>query len=786
MDNLVDTMPVELAESAPADPAPSRKPVKIAKRSAKKPPAKKAKEPAAKKRPPAKTKSVARAPADKKKAAKKKAAKRAQPAAADAGDIGATTETERFLCEVLADLVRVEKVSADSHFFRDLGADSMVMAHFCARVRKCPDLPSISMKDIYRHPTIRSLAAAVAEVAPAGDGSGATAESGGLERALAESAGRGAEGRTRSARRPLLQGSRRELDGHGALLRAGGKRADLPSISMKQVYANSTIRGLAAAVAEPVPASPVVTASASSPPQPAPLEVLEPIATWRYVLCGTLQVLTALFYSGLAAEAAVRSYAWTIAGSGLLDVYLRSLLATNALLFVGIALPILAKWVLIGRWKPREIRIWSLAYYRFWVVKTLVLTNPMVLFVGTPLYVLYLRALGAKIGRNVLILSGHVPVCTDLLTIGDNAVVRKDSFFLCYRAHAGRIQIGPVRLGKDTVVGELTVLDIDTSLGDGAQIGHSSSLHAGDSIPAGEHRNGSPARQKTDFDYAAVEPARCGRLRRAIYSLTQMLPAVVLAPMAIAVVVQLIVWHSGRAYFDAPGAATLAHFGFYRDALIASAALFFSALILSLLFAVTVPRLLNRMLRPDKVYPLYGFHCWAQQTIARLTNVEFLTLLFGDSSYIVYYLRAIGYDLSTIVQTGSNFGTEIKHDNPFLVTFGTGTMVADAMSIINADYSSSSFRVSRVTIGAENFFGNHVAYPSQGKTGDNCLLATKVMVPLEGEVREGVGLLGSPSSRFRERSSGTVSLRKTSMATSCSAASAGRIGTTSQLWRCFC
>ena len=40
------------------------------------------------------------------------------------------------------------------------------MAQFCARVRKRSDLPSVSMKDIYRHPTIKSLAAAFADPAP--------------------------------------------------------------------------------------------------------------------------------------------------------------------------------------------------------------------------------------------------------------------------------------------------------------------------------------------------------------------------------------------------------------------------------------------------------------------------------------------------------------------------------------------------------------------------------------------------------------------------------------------
>ena len=52
--------------------------------------------------------------------------------------------------------------------------------------------------------------------------------------------------------------------------------------------------------------------------------------------------------------------------------------------------------------------------------------------------------------------------------------------------------------------------------------------------------------------------------------------------------------------------------------------------------------------------------------------------------------------------------------------------------------------MSRTAIGPRNFVGNYVNYPSGARTGVNCLLATKVMVPLDGEVREGVGLLGSP------------------------------------------
>ncbi len=73
------------------------------------------------------------------------------------------TGTESILAGILAEVMRVEQVPVDSHFFDDLGADSLVMAKFCARVRKREDLPSFSMKDIYRHPTISGLAAAFAE-----------------------------------------------------------------------------------------------------------------------------------------------------------------------------------------------------------------------------------------------------------------------------------------------------------------------------------------------------------------------------------------------------------------------------------------------------------------------------------------------------------------------------------------------------------------------------------------------------------------------------------------------
>ena len=67
------------------------------------------------------------------------------------------------------------------------------------------------------------------------------------------------------------------------------------------------------------------------------------------------------------------------------------------------AVPIAAKWLLIGRWKAESFPIWSLRYFRFWMVKTLMQSAPMAVFAGTPIYNLYLRLLGAKIGRDAVI-----------------------------------------------------------------------------------------------------------------------------------------------------------------------------------------------------------------------------------------------------------------------------------------------------------------------------------------------------------------------------------------------
>jgi non-ribosomal peptide synthetase-like protein len=359
--------------------------------------------------------------------------------------------------------------------------------------------------------------------------------------------------------------------------------------------------------------------------------------------------------------------------------------------------------------------------------------------------VLYLRALGAHVGKGAVVLSHHVPVFADLLTVGAGTVVRKDALITCYRATAGVIRTGPVTLGRDVVVGEAAVLDIHTAMGDAAQLGHRSALYAGQRVPAGESWHGSPAR-RADLDYRLVEPADCGTVRRVVYSILQLAGALTLTvPLTVGAIGLLLVMFPHLDEVLDAGPVVFTRPAFYIQVATAMAVLLLGSLVVALLVVLIVPRVLHALVIPDRVHKLYGFQYSVHRAIVRTSNSKPLVSLFGDSSAIVHYLRAIGWDLSRVVQTGSNFGGGIKQDTPFLTRVGTGTMAADGLSVSNADYSSTSFRVSQTTIGAHNFLGNVVVYPAQARTGDDCLLATKVMVPLHGEVRSGVGLLGSPA-----------------------------------------
>ncbi len=556
--------------------------------------------------------------------------------AADSPVVAPRDEAERFIVKSLGEVLKRDEVSVEAHFFDDLGANSLLMARLCARLRTREGWATASMRDIYLYPTASQLAVHL----------------------------------------------RRQA-------------------------------GVATTITDRQP-----TYRASN------------LVYWT---CGVAQLAFYLLYSFAWLWCFNTGLHWV---NEMLDeplwLYIRSSVLAVLFFFGWTATCVLGKWALVGRWKEESFPIWGWRYFRFWVVMTLIRSAPVSMFKGSPLYSLYLKTLGAKLGHNAVIESRSVPVCTDLIAIGDNAILRKDSTVLGFRAEAGYIHTGPVRIGRDAFVGEASVLDINTEMGDGSQLGHSSSLQQRQSIPAGERWHGSPA-MPTTADYCTVPGLPCTRLRRVVYEGVQILGLLTIVVPLPLLVLSYWQWRTDDLEETIYLLARYSSYGM------------FGGLLLLLLAAVLVPRLMRPFLREGKTYSIYSTNHWLQTVVSRASNNRLLNLVFGDSSAVVHYIRAIGWNLNTVHQTGSNFGTNQQHDNPLFCEIGSGTMVSDGLSMINMQKSATAFRLEHTKVGERSYLGNNIYFPPDARIGANCLLGTKVMIPIEGPVRENVGLLGSPA-----------------------------------------
>ncbi len=573
------------------------------------------------------------------------------------------TATERTVGDLVAEVLAIDAdaIGADDDLFDDLGADSLLVAELCTRLRSTPGIPAMSIKEVYQHSTIGALA----------------------------------------------------------------EHIDLSTIQTAEGETVDGVDAMPGALGTPIDD--------------------RPVSGLGYWLCGALQLIT------LAALAAVTALIVDVAfdlvapASGAWETYWRAVGVGAAVFGLLAILPIVAKWLLIGRWKPGRIRLWSLGYYRFWLGRLAVRSNPLVFFAGTPIFHLYLRALGARVGRGAVVLSRRVPVCTDLISIGDGAVVREEVLVSGYRASGRHLELGPVDIGDGAFVGNGTVLDIHSRVGHSAQVGHSSAVLPGQRVPDGARVEGTPATSAIDVDFVDVAPTARSTPRRIGYGLFQ---AVLLFFVTTPVITSLAIWFLEWRSSVEPAGTVVGALGVDIEpwrVLIVASIVFGGLIALRMLLAFGVARVLARMVRADTAHPLFGIRYLAHRGVQRLTNQPFFGRYVGDSSFVLPYLRALGYTVSFDDPTGADFGQTVRHDNPHLVTVGSGTMSADGLTLLNADYSNTSFRLSRLEVPSRSFLGNEVLVPTQARIGDNCLLASKLTVPVDGERREDVGLLGSPS-----------------------------------------
>jgi len=531
--------------------------------------------------------------------------------------------------------------------------------------------------------------------------------------------------------------------------------ADLPDLSIRDTYLNPSVRRLAELLDERSDARLALARGQPSKGEPGVGDAA--IAATRasargyhapsnlaYVACGAMQGIAIAGYSTAVLWLAVSGIVWAYeTATGSAGLLVRLCGVSLAMLTLMTAVPVAVKWAVIGRWRCEAIPIWSARYFRFWLVRTLTQTAPPVAMPGTPIYNVYLRLLGAKVGPDAVLEPFTLPVATDLLEIGARCVIRRDVLLNGYKAQGNVIYTGAVRLGDDTFVGDASTLDINTTLENGAELAHASCLHEGRVAEAGCAYHGSPA-VETTTRFNRVPPQSCSSLRRWIYCAGQILTTFVL-PIPLVVVILSGVFSPVGYAPSPPAMATITAFDVLATAFLVSAISFFGGAALLLAWSGLVARFAHKLVEPSKTYPLFGVRYFLARFVARNTWSRFFNNLFGDTSAIVGYLTFLGVDLGKVVQTGSNFGAHQRFDHPGLCHVGGGTMASDGLYFLNMETGSSGFRVSPVAIGRQNYLGNVLYVPGASRAGDNCLIATKTMIPVDGPLRENVGLLGSPA-----------------------------------------
>jgi len=159
------------------------------------------------------------------------------------------------------------------------------------------------------------------------------------------------------------------------------------------------------------------------------------------------------------------------------------------------------KWLVVGRYKARTAPLWSTFVWRTELVtatyENLAVANLLEPLRGTPWIGLYLRLMGAKVGKRCYIdttdLTEH-----DLVTIGDDVALNDYAGLQTHLFEDRVMKVGAITVGDRATIGSLAIVLYDAEIGADAQLGDLSVVMKGESLPAGTNWEGSPARIVTE------------------------------------------------------------------------------------------------------------------------------------------------------------------------------------------------------------------------------------------------------------------------------------------------
>jgi len=530
-----------------------------------------------------------------------------------------------------------------------------------------------------------------------------------------------------------------DLGGH-SLLAAGfvsrlRRDAGLPYASLKDVYIHRPL----ATLVEMWDKQPQREKTKESTYQKPPL--------WRYLTCWLAQSVSLLVIYGLFAFQIFIPYLGYYYVDQETDTVLYSIL-TSLALFTLIApiftlLCITTKWLVIGRFKEGDYPLWGSYYFRWWFVTTMQRLLPAQFLNSTPLYPIYLRAMGMKIAPDAQISDFSFGV-SDLISIGNDASLSSQTNLNNAWVEGGILKLRRITIGDHAYIGSAAMITGDAVVEDWGELQDLSHLQQGGRIKSGEVWQGSPAQFKEKKDIADLpQPLPVSALTRAKYKLLFSLfilifPIVILLPLLPTIM----------AINSLDNAAGDYDFSYMVHA--PSLALLYIGLFT--LETIVLCRIFLWKIKPGK-YPIYSklyVRKWFTDQLLSL-NLIVLHPIYA-TIYVSRFFRALGAKIGkdTEISTASN----VTHP---LLEIGDGAFVADAVTLGEADVRGQQLILDKTTIDSYSFVGNSALIPQGYHLQGNMLIGVLSIPPDASQMAEGTSRdwFGSPAIALPRRQEST-------------------------------
>ena len=525
-------------------------------------------------------------------------------------------------------------------------------------------------------------------------------------------------------------------DLHGNSLIAGkmvtALRAELDShrVSVRDVYAHPTVRGLAKQL-EAVGVSPRAPQTFAKP-GPEPKVAKLPRA--RHI-CVLFQLLSLVLYYGVVSAPLVIGVGLmrrVVAGE--LDWQEAVAIATPigfAIWPTWLFLSIAIKWLVIGQFKAGRYPVWGLYYFRWWFVSRFQALSWSEMFVGTPLMSLYYQAMGAKVGRNCTI-GSSVCVAFDLVSIGQNTSVGVDTHLLGYRVENGFLTLGNIDIGDNCFIGTHCCLGLNVRMRNRARLDDLSFLPDGSTIETDGARRGSPAKA-VDFLLPHALQQDGARYRGLLFGLIHL---GLIYAMGYLLILSLLPGFCLLSYAVYSGsAATL---------VIALMAVVPVSIAWYLLIVVAVKRLAVGRIAPG----LYSIRS------AAYLRYWFTTYLLNNTREIVLGMYATMLSPAFFRMMGAKIGRRVEvstimHAMPDLLEIDDESFLADSCIVGGHRVFGGYIELCSNRIGKRTFVGNSAYIPAGINLGDNSLLGVMSTTPVGIElIPDESAWFGSPAFRL--------------------------------------